>query len=497
MSEPVESSREPVMYDHYEVVRTLGNGAMGVVYLARDIRIGRQVALKTLQYKKQRFADANAESEYLERFRREAELSGSLAHPNIITLYEVGYNGRRLSYLAMEYVEGESLLSLLNRAGALSIDSACRIIDDVLQGLAYAHGRGVIHRDIKPANILVTMDGRAKIADFGVARSARSGTSDITSSGQLLGTPHYMAPEQVSGRPLDGRSDLFSLGALFYELLTGVKPFNGRTLMDVLFSVVNEEPKPLESFRSDVPIWMSEFIHKLLRKQPEQRFESSASAAEWFRVNLRQSSSSPDVTVSFRASVDVRREMLPEDTPTTPLTSPIFRSGSMPRVVLRDRLVPRRIALSIVAAGAVALIVTAAMIDRHIEAIEAGATSVSSKPLDERKAILNEAKLLFDAGAYKESAARYQAYLQRYPWAEAAQDGLQKSIAAADAEERARLAAIVEVRASRPKNRIASKQTAASLPDDSEAKIAAGEEPEQRQKKKTVWSRIRRLFGAD
>lgn len=486
-----------MVFDHYEVVRTLGNGAMGVVYLARDMRIGRQVALKTLQYKKQRFSDVNAEAEYLERFRREAELSGSLLHPNIITLYEVGYNGRQLSYLAMEYVEGESLLSLLNRAGALSLDSACRIVDDILQGLSFAHARGVIHRDIKPANVLVTMEGRAKIADFGVARSARAGTSDITSSGQLLGTPHYMAPEQVSGRPLDGRSDLFSLGALFYEVLTGAKPFNGRNLMDVLFSVVNEEAKPLESFRSDVPIWISEFIHTLLRKKPEQRFESSAAAADFFRSHLRQREHVPDVTISFQAPVDVRREMTPEDTPTTPLMSPMFRSGSMPKVVLRDRLIPRRIALSVVGAGALALIAAAAMINRHIDNIEAGATSVSTQPLDDRKTLLSEAKLLFDAGAYKESAARYQAYLQRYPWAEAAQDGLQRSIAAAEAEERARQASLVEVRASRPKPRSLKKPASVVATEEKKSETVAERKQDDTDAKKTVWSRVRRLFGAD
>src|SRR5712692_4198108 len=182
---------------HYEIIHLLGKGAMGWVYLARDRRIGRRVALKVIHLAPNAFEDTTSANEFYRRLQREAEVCGSLLHPNIVTLYEVGYENDRLSYLAMEYVEGETLLELQRRSGAaLTVDTVLTIAADVLRGLEYAHAKGIVHRDIKPANILIATDGTAKIADFGIARPQGS---SMTRAGSLMGTPNYMSPEQVIG----------------------------------------------------------------------------------------------------------------------------------------------------------------------------------------------------------------------------------------------------------------------------------------------------------
>ena len=484
--------QDPITYDHYEVVRTLGTGATGVVYLARDSRIGREVALKTLQQNKQRFGDEAAENEFFERFRREAELSGSLVHPNIITLYEVGYRGRRISYLAMEYVEGESLLSMLRRNERLPIAAACRVIDDILQGLSYAHGRGIIHRDIKPANVLISLDGRAKIADFGVARSARSGA--ITHVGQLLGTPHYMAPEQVAGREIDGRSDLFSLGAVFYELLTGAKPFEGRKVTDVLFSVVNDRPRSVAEFRSDVPGWCVRFIERLMQKDPDDRFESAAAAAREFRTHLKANDLAIDMPFELDAPVGVQMGFAPEETPTTRLYTPladIVPSDSLSRRLMKDRPVSRRLSLSVIGAGAVLVVGTIIMLDRRIERVEQMQPPVLSADLDEKKAMLHEANLLYDAGAYKESLERFDSYLARYPWSEAATQGRNRSLEAlAKIEREANAKRVIEL-ARRNRRRQEPVKTASAEVEQPAPEI------QKEEQKPTFWRRVRRVFGAD
>ena len=222
---------------HYVVEGTLGHGAMGTVYLARDERIGRRVALKQLQLAKAQFEDAESAAEFYMRLQREAEVCGSLQHPNIVTLYDVGYDGERISYLALEYVAGETLLDLLkrHRPRPLPVEAALRIAADILRGLAYAHAKGIVHRDVKPANILIGDDGVAKIADFGIARPQQS---SMTVAGALMGTPNYMPPEQVKGIPATPRSDLFSLGVLLFEMVAGAKPFIATELAALLEKIV-------------------------------------------------------------------------------------------------------------------------------------------------------------------------------------------------------------------------------------------------------------------
>jgi serine/threonine protein kinase len=250
-------------FGRYEILDKLGEGAMGVVYRARDQSLGRVVALKMLS------ADLGQEEELHQRFQREAEAIGRLSHPNIVTVYDVGEAGGQL-YMAMELLEGHDLRSLIEKRANVALADRVRILIQICAGLAYAHSRGVVHRDIKPANILVGSDARVKILDFGLARvSARS---TITRKGVILGTPDYMAPEQAMGKGVDRRSDVFSAGAVFYEFLTLEKPFKGKTLHAVLYQIISEEAEPLLTLNPEVPVRLASVVDRMLRKDPEQRY---------------------------------------------------------------------------------------------------------------------------------------------------------------------------------------------------------------------------------
>src|SRR5450432_1949252 len=252
-------------FGRYEILGKLGEGAMGVVYRARDSAIGRVVALKMLS------AELGAEDELHARFRREAEAIGRLSHPNIVTVYDLGQSdGQR--YMAMERPGGDDLRSLIEHRVDIPLADRVRILLQICEGLAYAHSRGVVHRDIKPANIVVTSVGRVKILDFGLARVATRAT--ITRKGMILGTPDYMAPEQAMGKLVDRRSDVFSAGSVFYEFLTGEKPFKGKTLHAVLFQIIQEEPDPVLTLNPELPTRVAAVVHRMLLKDPEKRYQS-------------------------------------------------------------------------------------------------------------------------------------------------------------------------------------------------------------------------------
>jgi serine/threonine-protein kinase len=254
----------------YLIDRVLGKGAMGVVYLARDPVIGRFVALKTL--------NVSAESEELEEFRqrflREAQAAGLLNHPGIVTVFDAGVDETTgLSFIAMEYVEGKSLKELLKSGHMFTYSEVARVGAALATALDYAHAKGVVHRDIKPANILITTQGAIKITDFGVARLE---SSNLTAEGQFIGTPNYMSPEQVAGTQVDGRSDLFSLGVVVFELLTGTRPFGGNSLTEVSYKIVHEAPPIPSHLRPALPPAFNPILLKLLEKDPSRRYQKGA-----------------------------------------------------------------------------------------------------------------------------------------------------------------------------------------------------------------------------
>lgn len=489
----IDSAPQPQLFDHYAIESVLGRGAMGVVYLARDRRIGRLVALKTLQAKHQGSDSGNEDATaFLRRFHREAEMCGSLIHPNIITLYEVGYASKQITYLAMEYVDGESLLSLLRRNGRLDLETALKITDDVLQGLAYAHDRGVIHRDIKPANILVTVEGQAKVADFGVARSARASLSLKTQEGQLLGTPYYMAPEHIAGRGVDSRADLFSLGVVLFEMLSGMKPFNGPAVMDVLYSVVNDPIPNLSAIVPTVPRWATSFVERLMEKSPQERFLSASAASRELRRLLALHRSVVDETPDITISVPVLRATSPEDTPTTPLSA-------LSRHRLRYRAVPGMLAMGIIGSLLAAMITAIVAISRQID--DQPTVTISQKTLSEfgrKREMLREAQILYNAGAYEASWLRFNQYLKHYPASPAAQQGRAQATLAIEAI-RARSqppVAKLDVLEERPQpQRVRRRSPPRAQPAAAVAVTGpAVTEPAEEERDLDVWDRIRRFF---
>jgi serine/threonine-protein kinase len=251
----------------YEVRGELGKGAMGIVYKAEDPTIGRIVAVKTTRLDIHTMDD----DEVIRRFRHEARAAGALQHANIVTIYDAGEQGE-IFYIAMEYVEGETLQRLL-RQRRFAPQEVLSLARQICAGLDYAHSHGVIHRDVKPANIVVTADGSAKIMDFGIAKTSGGG---MTTDGQVLGTPYYMSPEQVRGRPLDGRSDLFCFAVILYEMLTGQKPFAGENPNTIIYNIVNEEPALPHEVDPAISPELSGVLLRALQKNPNHRYPTGA-----------------------------------------------------------------------------------------------------------------------------------------------------------------------------------------------------------------------------
>lgn len=251
---------------HYKILEKLGEGGMGEVYLAEDTDLNRKVALKFLPQQ------LTADPETKLRFKQEAQAAAALNHPNIITVYEVA-EYQRAGYIAMEYVAGQSLRDLAAGRG-LPAGKALDIAIQIAEGLEKAHQAGIVHRDIKSDNILINQDGRVKILDFGLAKL--KGASRLIQPGSTAGTVAYMSPEQATGEEVDQRSDLFSLGVVFYELLTGQLPFPGEHQTAILYSILNEPPQPLARFAGEVPAQLQEIVEKMLAKKREERFQSAA-----------------------------------------------------------------------------------------------------------------------------------------------------------------------------------------------------------------------------
>lgn len=257
----------PESIGRYKIVRELGRGAMGVVYEASDPNLGRTVALKTIQAS----TIGTNQQEVADRFKNEARAVGGLSHPNIVTVFDAGEDHGVL-YIAMECLEGETLERNLTQRRTVPLQQAIEITRQICAALDYANGKGIVHRDIKPANIMIAPNGTVKITDFGLARTAEA----ITMTGHVVGTPHYMSPEQVRGRPVDLRSDLFSVGVMLYEMLTGERPFEGQSITTIMYKIVHENPTPPRALDSSIPPGLSAVIERSLAKSPEDRYQSGA-----------------------------------------------------------------------------------------------------------------------------------------------------------------------------------------------------------------------------
>ena len=272
----------PTKLGRYEIVDEIGKGAMGVVYLAKDPLIGRLVALKTFR------AGYAVKDDELQQFRtrfiREAQSAGILSHPNIVTIHDVvDSSDEGATFIAMEYIRGTNLKELLQSDQHITLAFAVDVVSQVASALDYAHSKGVVHRDIKPANILITPDNRVKLTDFGIARM---NTSNLTHEGQLLGTPNYMAPEQILGKDIDHRADVFSLGVVFYEMLTRRKPFQGENLTVVTHRIVYDAFTPPEQHVSGITPQVNAALHRALEKDPNRRFQHAGEMAEELKRTL-------------------------------------------------------------------------------------------------------------------------------------------------------------------------------------------------------------------
>ena len=301
----------PQTIGRYNILRELGRGAMGVVYEAEDPNIGRHVALKVV-----RTDQIGADREdVLRRFKNEARAAGNLNHPNIITIHDAGEH-EGLFFIAMEYVSGKTLADAIKSEGRMPPTKVVEIMRQVCSGLHFAHTRGIVHRDVKPANILLA-DSLVKISDFGIANVG----DGMTVTGAVVGTPNYMSPEQVLGKPLDGRSDLFSVAVILYEMVTGERPFEGQSLTTVLYKIVHEEPIAPRKLDATVPPGLSAIIEKGLAKSPDARFSSGSELAAALE-NYGQLGSGPILTGDLPTAALTQTNIpLPPTTQQAPATT--------------------------------------------------------------------------------------------------------------------------------------------------------------------------------
>ncbi len=278
----------PKTLGRYRILGEISRGAMGRVYLAHDPHIDRKLAIKTI-HPVEGLPAAEAE-ENRRRFLREAQAAGRLQHPGIVTIHDVGVH-EGISFIAMEFIEGDTLEAHTQPGRLLPLN---RVVDFTIQAceaLDYAHREKVVHRDIKPANLMILKDGRLKITDFGLAKNP---STTLTQDGTLMGTPNYMSPEQITGRPLDGRSDLFSLGAVIYELVTGARPFAGDSVTTIIYRILHEQPVRPDAARPTVPASLADVVMKALEKHPGNRFPTGADLAAALRPWAAQAPGAPE-----------------------------------------------------------------------------------------------------------------------------------------------------------------------------------------------------------
>ncbi|MDQ3281727.1 MAG: serine/threonine protein kinase, partial [Acidobacteriota bacterium] len=428
-------------------------------------RIGRRVALKTVHLE-QKFEDEEDRTEFYKRLQREAELCASMQHPNVVTLYDVGYEGDFVSYLATEYVDGETLLGRLRRTRPLPLEEALSLAADLLRGLAYAHSKGIIHRDIKPANILLTSEGQAKIADFGVARPLQS---SLTATRSLVGTPNYMSPEQVKTAPVSPRSDLFSAGVVMYEMLTGLKPFAAPELSGILYNVVNLVPPRVSSANPSVPEAVARIIATLLEKKPEDRYASASEALDELE-SVRNARAAIDKAANETIAISQGDATTPLPTIIEPKPLPILKRPIAP-------LLFWIVTLLLVTA----LTSTVIALRRGISAQKPAAviTRTQVEQTDAKRRSLAAARALAQAGKHEEAITAYDAHLARYP---------ESAIARQERDAELRIVATSTVTD-------AEVTRAAKKPRRESSEVA--EKKEEEPKKLSRWQRLKKWLAED
>jgi serine/threonine-protein kinase len=286
----------PERFGRYEVLEEIGDGAMGRVYRARDPVVGRTVAVKTV---KSEYLTREQAPEYLKRFRREAQAAGKLNHPQIVSIFDVGED-----YLVMEYLEGKTLQALLKEKGRLEPAEALRILAPIAEAVDHAHRQGVVHRDIKPGNIMVQASGPPKLMDFGVAHVE---ASLMTTTGQVLGSPSYMAPEQVAGTETTGRTDVYALGVVAYEAVTGQKPFQGSNITTIIFRIMSEPAPPPRTLNPALPTRYDDVFQRALAKDPAQRFPTAGALVAALEIREFEESLAAAVAPAQAAAPSRRR----------------------------------------------------------------------------------------------------------------------------------------------------------------------------------------------
>src|SRR5436190_6301108 len=306
----------------YRIVRKLGTGGMANVYLAEDEVLGRRVAIKILD-------DRHAgDDQFVERFRREAKNAASLSHPNIVSIYDRG-EAEGTYYIAMEYLDGRSLKELIVARGPAPIHLAVDYARQILAAIRFAHRHGIVHRDIKPHNVLVDGEGRLKVTDRGIARA---GVSQMTEAGSIIGTAQYLSPEQAKGSPVDQTSDLYSVGVVLYELLTGVVPFSGDTPVEIAMKHLSSVPEPPSSKRAEIPRDLDLVVLRALAKDPADRYQSAEEMDADLARFLRGAAVSP---VTEEAATQILRVPAADDQPyaataATMIAPPSRRTAVMP-----------------------------------------------------------------------------------------------------------------------------------------------------------------------
>lgn len=293
--------------NRYEIKEKLGSGGTSIVYRGQDTLLGRMVTIKILR------EEYASNEDFVRRFRREAQAVASLSHGNIVSVYDVGYE-ENMHYIVMEFVEGESLKEYIKRNGALEINEACDIITQILEGLQYAHEHGIIHRDIKPHNILLGIDGRAKVTDFGIAVGMSDVTLTYNTSSKILGSVQYISPEQVQGQPVTEKSDIYSVGVVFYEMLTGQLPYSGDAPISIAMQHVQGEFIQPHQINNLIPMGISYVVMRAMRKNPETRFESTREMAEaiYDVLNNLHSNSRPPIA-PIPTVIPLQEGIYPED----------------------------------------------------------------------------------------------------------------------------------------------------------------------------------------